>query len=97
MPASPRAPRSTACRICRQPTAPGDRLCAPCKSALKRARDVATCDECGSLLLAYGNARDFESTVEELTRHGVDFESAPPEESGATGGLAIVAKIRKRP
>ena len=31
--------RSTACAICRQPTAAGDRLCAPCKSALKRARD----------------------------------------------------------
>jgi hypothetical protein len=70
---------------------------AEARKSLKRARDVATCDECGSLLLAYGNARDFESTVEELTRHGVAFEAAPPEESGVTGGLAIVAKIRKRP
>ncbi len=67
---------------------------AEARKSLKRARDVATCDECGSLLLAYGNARDFESTLEELTRHGVDFEAAPAE---ATGGLAIVAKIRKRP
>ncbi len=28
------------CAICRQPSVPGERLCAPCKSALKRARDT---------------------------------------------------------
>lgn len=28
------------CAICRQPSPPGERLCAPCKSALKRARDT---------------------------------------------------------
>lgn len=28
------------CAICRQPCMPGQRLCAPCKSALKRARDT---------------------------------------------------------
>jgi hypothetical protein len=67
---------------------------AEAKKSLKRPRDVATCDECGSLLLAYGNERDFQSTLEELTRHGVEFESAP---SDVTGGLAIVAKQRKRP
>ena len=67
---------------------------AEARKSLKRACDVATCDECGSLLLAYGNARDFESTIEELTRHGVEFESAPGE---VTGGLSIVAKTRKRP
>ena len=66
---------------------------AEAKKSLERPRDVATCDECGSLLLAYGSARDFESTVEELMRHGVAFESAP---SDVTGGLAIVAKVRKR-
>jgi len=70
---------------------------AEARKSLKRARDVATCDACGSLLLAYGTARDFESTIEELTRHGVEFEAAPPEEYEATGGLAVVAKIRKRP
>jgi hypothetical protein len=68
---------------------------AEARKSLKRPRDVATCDECGSLLLAYGNARDFESTIEELTRHGVGFEAASPEESGVIGGLAIVAKTRK--
>jgi hypothetical protein len=61
--------------------------------SLKRPRDVATCDGCGSLLLAYGSARDFESAIDELTRHGVAFESAP---SDATGGLSILAKPRKR-
>jgi len=69
---------------------------AEAKKSLKRPRDVATCDECGSLLLAYGSARDFESTIEELTRHGVAFESAPSGVPEVTGGLAIVAKVRKR-
>jgi hypothetical protein len=70
---------------------------AEARKSLKRSRDVATCDECGSLLLAYGNPRDFESTIEELQRHAVEFEAVPGEVSGVTGGLAIVAKIRKRP
>ena len=70
---------------------------AEARKSLKRPRDVATCDECGSLLLAYGSARDFESTIEELTRHGVAFESAPGGVSEVTGGLAIVAKARKQP
>ena len=65
---------------------------AEARKSLKRPRDVATCDECGSLLLAYGNQRDFESTLEELTRHGVAFEAEP---AAASGGLAIVAKQRK--
>jgi hypothetical protein len=69
---------------------------AEARKSLKRPRDVATCDECGSLLLAYGNERDFQNTIEELMRHGVAFESAPGEVSGVTGGLAIVAKVRKR-
>ncbi len=66
------------------------------RKSLKRPRDVATCDECGSLLLAYGNPRDFESAIEELTRHGVAFESAPGGVSEVTGGLSIVAKVRKQ-
>jgi hypothetical protein len=69
---------------------------AEARKSLKRPRDVATCDECGSLLLAYGNERDFQNTIEELMRHGVAFEAAPAEVSGVTGGLAIVAKVRKR-
>ncbi len=61
------------------------------RKSLARARDVATCDECGSLLLAYGSARDFESAIEELTRHGVEFEAE------ASFGLSVIAKARKRP
>lgn len=63
------------------------------RKSLKRPREVATCDECGSLLLAYGSERDFLSAIDELTRHGVAFESAPGD---VTGGLAIVAKARTR-
>lgn len=50
-------------------------LAEACKS-LKRHRDVATCDTCGALLLAYGNARDFDAALEELVRHGVNSETA---------------------
>ena len=39
MPAQRRESRSSACTICRQPAAPGSNLCAPCRSAFKRARD----------------------------------------------------------
>ena len=58
--------------------------------SLRKHRDVAVCDECGRLLLAYGNDQDFESTVLELTRHQVDFET------GLTGPLKIVSKPRTR-
>ncbi|HEY8242537.1 MAG TPA: hypothetical protein VII68_03685 [Casimicrobiaceae bacterium] len=39
-----REQRSSACAICRQPALAGDRLCAPCRSALKRARDSTVSD-----------------------------------------------------
>lgn len=58
------------------------------RRSLKRHRDVATCDQCGRLLLAYGNDLDFERTVEELTLHQASFETAP------VGSLRIVAKTR---
>jgi hypothetical protein len=58
------------------------------KKSLKKHRDVATCDECGRLLLAYGNLRDFEATVEELQRHGVELETEE------LGRLKVVAKPR---
>ena len=63
------------------------------RKSLARPRDVATCDECGSLLLAYGDARDFESAIEELTRHGVEFEAAPDDPAFR---LSVIAKARKR-
>lgn len=40
MQAKRKEPRTTRCAICRQPIVPDERLCAPCKSALKRARDT---------------------------------------------------------
>jgi hypothetical protein len=58
--------------------------------SLERHRDVATCDECGSLLIAYGNDRDYENTIEELSRRGVAFETA------SLRNLKIVAKPRTR-
>lgn len=60
------------------------------RKSLKRHRDVATCDRCGALLLAYGNARDFDATLEELGRHGVSSETA---ELG-NGKLKVIAKAR---
>ena len=56
--------------------------------SLKRHRDVATCDSCGALLLAYGNERDFEATLAELRSRGVRFETSEQ------GNLRIVAKAR---
>ena len=53
---------------------------------LERHGDVASCDNCGALLLAYGNDRDFERTVDELTRHGAEHETT------TIGELRIVAK-----
>lgn len=56
------------------------------KRSLRRHRDAATCDGCGALLLAYGNERDYERTVEELSHHGVAYGT------GEIGGLRIVSK-----
>lgn len=58
------------------------------KKSLKKHRDVATCDECGRLLLAYGHARDFEEAVAELSLHNVSLETAE------LGKLKVVAKPR---
>lgn len=58
------------------------------RKSLKRHRDVATCDSCGALLLAYGNDRDFDATLEELGRHGVSSETAE------VGKLKVIAKAR---
>ena len=56
------------------------------KLHLHKHRDVATCDDCGALLLAYGNDRDFHNTVAELEERGLDYETAQVEK------LYIVAK-----
>jgi len=44
MAAARRESRPHACAICRQPALAGERLCAPCRSALKRARDSTVSD-----------------------------------------------------
>lgn len=58
------------------------------RKSLERHRDVATCDTCGALLLAYGNERDYRRTVDELNRHGAAFETS------TLPGLFIVAKSK---
>lgn len=55
---------------------------------LTRHRAIAVCDGCGRLLLAYGNAEDYEATVEELSELGVPFSV------GKRGKLRVVAKDR---
>lgn len=45
MPPPPRESRSKKCSICGQPAEPGARLCVPCKSALKRARDTTVSEQ----------------------------------------------------
>jgi hypothetical protein len=55
---------------------------------LKRHRDVATCDTCKTLLLAYGNDRDYEETRRALADQGVTFVTT------LQGALRIVAKPR---
>ena len=57
------------------------------KRHLKKHRDVARCDECRSLILAYGNERDFCSTVEELEGQGIGYETV------RIGELLILAKL----
>lgn len=57
-------------------------------ASLKRHRAVAVCEDCGRLLLAYGDREDYDRTVEELEDHGTDFQV------GETGELLVVAKER---
>jgi hypothetical protein len=45
-------------------------------NSLEHHQDAATCNTCSSLLLAYGNDRDYQLALEELTRHGVSFETS---------------------
>lgn len=58
------------------------------RKSLEHHRDVATCDTCGALLLAYGNELDYQRTLDELTRHGVAFETS------LLRNLFIVAKSK---
>ncbi len=47
---------------------------AEAERTLRRHRHVAVCDECGSLVLGYGDATDYERTTEELTGRQVAFQ-----------------------
>jgi ribosomal protein L34E len=58
------------------------------KRYIKKHRDVATCDGCGHLLMAYGNERDFEETKKALTSRAVPFDSEP------FGTLQVISKPR---
>jgi hypothetical protein len=57
------------------------------RSAQKH-RDVATCDGCGRLLIAYGDETTFQLTVDELDAKDVGYDT------GRHGSLWIVAKER---
>ena len=67
-------------------TAMNDCCLREAKLHLDKHRDVARCDDCGALILAYENERDFRSMVSELESRGMDFETE------RLGRLYIVAK-----
>ena len=57
---------------------------------IKKARDVATCDDCGWLLLSYDSERDFEETMKALVSQQMPFEF------GNVKRLHVIAKARFR-
>lgn len=61
---------------------------AEAKSSLRRHRDVAVCDGCGWLVIAYGVERDYLDTVAELERHAVEHHT------GQRDRLWLIAKAR---
>jgi hypothetical protein len=74
------------------PPTSGSQLSPCCQTSakryLKRHRDVATCDACKRLLLAYGNDRDYDETRKALTEQGIAFAAA------TQGALRVIAKPR---
>ena len=56
--------------------------------SLARARDVATCDGCGRLLLGWGDPEEQAKTRAELERHGTPFAE------GRVGALYVTSKER---
>lgn len=55
---------------------------------LKKNRDVATCDRCGFLLMAYTDPRDYEEVRKTLQGWGGEFYT------GMVKNLQVVAKAR---
>lgn len=58
------------------------------EASLRRHHDVATCDTCGSLLLAYTDEATFDLTVKEMEEKGASFATTRFE------SLYVVAKER---
>lgn len=58
------------------------------KRFIKKHRDVATCDGCSNLLMAYGNERDFDATKKALTAQGMPFDAE------TFGALHVISKPR---
>ncbi len=55
---------------------------------VRKHRDVATCDDCGRLLLGYADEATFQLTLDELDARDVGYDS------GRHGNLWLVAKER---
>lgn len=58
------------------------------EASLKRHQDVARCDVCGSLLLAYADEETFRLMVDEMQSKGADF---------ATDRLSSLYVVAKAP
>lgn len=58
------------------------------KRYLKKNRDVATCDRCGFLLMAYNLQLDYEEALKNLKAWGGEFSTAK------VGDFQVVAKVR---
>lgn len=65
-----------------------DCCAAEAERSLRKHRDIAVCDGCGRLLLAYGDEATFQLTVDELDANDVTYDT------GRHGALWIVAKER---
>lgn len=55
---------------------------------LKKHGQVARCDECGSLLMAYRHERHYKSVLAELERRGIPYQL------GRLDTLYVVARSR---
>ena len=58
------------------------------QGSLRKARDVAVCDGCGRLLLAWTDPEEQRRTRVELTSHGASFAE------GKVGELYVTSKAR---
>jgi hypothetical protein len=58
------------------------------KRYLKKNRDVATCDRCGFLLMAYSQQQDHEEALRSLKAWGGEFSTA------TLGRFQVIAKAR---